>query len=62
MGLEIFVGPDKLPQVVETLPKKGGPAYEAGVRLNDKILQVGRHGASSGDPVVLVESAPFPKP
>ena len=44
VGMEVFVGPDKLPQVVEFLgpegQKRAGPAYTAGVRLMDKVLAV----------------------
>ena len=39
VGLEIYVGPDRLPAIVEFLPTKTtGPAHDAGLRLNDKIL------------------------
>lgn len=41
VGLEIYVGPDRLPAIVEFLPTKTtGPAHDAGLRLNDKILEV----------------------
>ena len=41
VGLEIYVGPDRLPAIVEFLPTKTtGPAHDAGMRLNDKILEV----------------------
>ena len=43
VGLEIFVGPDKRPAVVEFLGPSGGkngPAFDAGVKLNDKLLEV----------------------
>lgn len=44
VGLEIFVGPDGAVKVVEAFgagyAKKAGPAYEAGVRVNDAIVSV----------------------
>ena len=48
VGLEIYIGPDKLPAIVEFLPtKKTGPAHDAGFMLNDKILEV--DGAATTD-------------
>ena len=52
VGLEIFVGPDKRPAVVEFLGPSGGkngPAFDAGVKLNDKLLEVdGKSTAEMG--------------
>ena len=57
VGLEIFVGPDGVVKVVEAFGagyvKKAGPAYEAGVRVNDAIVSVdgtttGRLGGLEG--------------
>ena len=48
VGLEIYIGPDRLPAIVEFLPtKKTGPAHDAGFMLNDKILEV--DGAATTD-------------
>ena len=44
VGLEIFVAPDKLPTVIEFLGpegKKDGPARDAGMQVNDKLLEIG---------------------
>ena len=57
VGLEIFAGPDGVVKVVEAFgagyAKKAGPAYEAGVRVNDAIVSVdgvttGRLGGLEG--------------
>ena len=57
VGLEIFAGPDGVVKVVEAFgagyAKKAGPAYEAGVRVNDAIVSVdgvttGRLGGFEG--------------
>ena len=53
VGLEIFIAPDGNPTVVEAFgvgyEKKAGPAWDAGVRLNDKILSIdGARAADAG--------------
>jgi hypothetical protein len=53
VGLEIFIAPDGNPTVVEAFgvgyAKKAGPAWDAGVRLNDKILSIdGARAADAG--------------
>ena len=53
VGLEIFIAPDGNPTVVEAFgvnyEKRAGPAWDAGVRLNDKILSIdGARAADAG--------------
>ena len=53
VGLEIFIAPDRNPTVVEAFgvgyAKKAGPAWDGGVRLNDKILSIdGARAADAG--------------
>ena len=71
VGLEIFVGPDGVVKVVEAFGagyvKKAGPAYEAGVRVNDAIVahatggKVGVHGTKKPGLVKRAWRAGFAK-